>query len=278
METSSRPADVERDGAPVRSMLVAVGLTILGLLVVPQITTIPAFIADPALLEAAQTGEYGETSLWGRALMMALNFVGMVLAGVAYLLWTDRGLSWIDLRVPTKRDWIYILAGSVGSIVFLFAASGLYGLLDIPAAESQVVDIVDGDPTMVLIMIGIVFFFNAPAEEFLFRNVIQKRLYEAFTPMRAVLVASVIFAIVHFPMYALAGSMVATLASLVIMFGGSVIFGYVYVKADNLLVPTIAHATLNAFQFVILYVSMVYGLEEDMATSMVVDAVAFVPL
>ncbi|AFZ72971.1 CPBP family intramembrane glutamic endopeptidase [Natronobacterium gregoryi] len=278
METSTRPVDVERDGAPVRSMLVAIGLTVFGLAVVPQVTTIPAFVADPALLEAVQTGEYGETSLLGRTVFMALNFVGMALAGLIYLLWTDRGLSWIDLRVPTKRDWIYVLVGSVGSIAFLYVVSFLYGLLGVPAADSQVVDIVGGDPTMVLIMIAIVFLFNAPAEEFLFRNVIQKRLYEAFSPMQAVLVASVIFALVHFPMYALAGSTVATLASLVIMFGGSVIFGYVYVKADNLLVPTLAHAALNAFQFVLLYASMVYGLDEEIATSMLVDVVAFAPL
>ncbi|SDR31588.1 CPBP family intramembrane glutamic endopeptidase [Natronobacterium texcoconense] len=277
METPSRPADIERDGAPVRSMLVAVGLMAFGLVVVPQVTTLPAFLVDPALLEATQTGEYGETSLLGRTLFMALNFVGITLAGIIYLLWTDRGLSWIDLRVPTKRDWIYMLAGSVGSIAFLFVVSFLYELLGVPAADSQVVDIIGGDQTMVLIMIVIVFFFNAPAEEFLFRNVIQKRLYEAFTPMQAVLVTSVIFALVHFPMYALAGSVVATLASLVIMFGGSVIFGYVYVRADNLLVPTIAHAALNAFQFVILYISMAYGLEQDVATSLI-EAVAFVPL
>ncbi|OVE83592.1 CPBP family intramembrane glutamic endopeptidase [Natronolimnobius baerhuensis] len=278
METPSRSADIERNGAPIRSMLVALGLTVFGLVVVPQVTTIPAFLADPALLEAGQTGEYGEVSLWGRTLMLALNFVGMALAGIAYLLWTDRGLSWIDLRVPTMRDWKYILAGSVGSIVFLLVISNLYAVLGVPAEESQIIEIIADDQTMVLLMIAIVLFFNAPAEEFLFRNIIQKRLYEAFSPMQAVLIASVIFAIVHFPMYMLSGSMVATAASLVIMFGGSVIFGYVYVKADNLLVPTAAHAALNAFQFVILYISMVYGLDEEMATSLLADILAVVPL
>ncbi|NGM68800.1 CPBP family intramembrane metalloprotease [Natronolimnobius sp. AArcel1] len=278
METPSRPSDVERDGAPLRSMLVAIGLTVFGLILVPEFMTLPAFLADPALLEAAQTGQYGDTSLGGRTLMMALNFIGMAVAGVIYLLWTDRGLSWIDLRIPTMRDWKYIIGGSVGSIVFLLGMSNLYAVLGVPAAESQIMDIIAGDQTMVLIMIAIVFLFNAPAEEFLFRNIIQKRLYEAFTPMRSVLIASVIFAIVHLPMYMLAGSMVATAASLVIMFGGSVIFGYVYVKADNLLVPTAAHAALNAFQFVILYITMVYGLDEDLAPSFLTDILLVFPL
>ncbi|MXV62951.1 CPBP family intramembrane metalloprotease [Natronorubrum sp. JWXQ-INN-674] len=279
METPSRSTDTDRDGAPLRSTLVAIGLTVFGL-IAAEFATLPAFLFDPVLLEVAmEGGSLGEASMEGRTLLLILNFVGMASAGLIYLLATGRGLSWIDLRVPTKTDWKYLIAGSIGSIVFLYLVSILFMLLDVPAAESQVIEIVGENQTMILIMIFIVFFFNAPAEEFLFRNVIQKRLYAAFTRVQAILVTSVIFAAVHLPMYLIAETTIATLASLSIMFGGSVIFGYVYAKTDNLLVPTIAHAVLNAFQFAMLYIAIEYDIEQgEPAPSMLLDAVAMIPL
>ena len=274
METPSRATDTDRDGAPLRSTLVAVGLTIFGLLVA-EFATLPALLFDPALIEGV-----GEASIEGRTAMMILNFVGMALAGVIYLLGTGRGLSWIDLRVPTRTDWKYLIAGSIGSIAFLYLVSILFHLLGVSAAESQVTEIVGENQTMILIMIVIVFFFNAPAEEFLFRNVVQKRLYEAFSRMQAVLITSVIFALVHFPMYVVfADSVVSTGASLSIMFGGAVIFGYIYAKTGNLLVPTAAHATLNGFQFTLLYLAVEYDLEQaEPAPSLVADALAALAL
>lgn len=272
METPSHSH--RRDGAPLRSTLVAVGLTIFGLLGA-GIATFPAILVEPVLLE-----EVGEASIEGRTLYMILNFVGMALAGGLYLAVTGRGWSYVDLRVPTKRGWGYVLAGIVGSIAFLFLVSILLQVFSVPAAESDVINVVGENQTMILIMIVIVFFFNAPAEEFLFRNVVQKRLYEAFTRMQSVLIASVIFGLVHFPMYAvLAESMLATLASLSIMFGGAVIFGYLYAKTDNLVVPIASHAALNAFQFGVLYLAIEYDIQEAQpAPSMVFDAFAALPL
>ena len=276
METP-RTTDVDRDGAPLRSTLVAIGLTIFGLLVA-QFATLPAVLFEPALLE-----RIGEASIEGRTLMMILNFVGMAAAGVIYLLATGRGLSWVDLRVPTRPDWKYLIVGSIGSIALLYLINIAFTLLGISPAESQVTEVVGENQTMVLIMIVIVFFFNAPAEEFLFRNVVQKRLYEAFTRMQAVVVASVIFALVHFPMYVVfADSLAATAASLSMMFGGAVVFGFIYARTDNLVVPIAAHAALNAFQFTLYYIALEYDIEaaspETAEPALLVDAVAALPL
>ncbi|MGM0390008.1 MAG: CPBP family intramembrane glutamic endopeptidase [Natrinema limicola] len=270
METPSQ----HRDGAPLRSTLVAVGLTIFGL-VGASIATVPAILADPALLEGM-----ADASIESRTLYMILNFVGMALAGGLYLAATGRGWSYVDVRMPTKTGWWYVFGGILASIAFLFAINILLQLFSIPAAESDVVEVVGQDQTMILIMIVIVFFFNAPAEEFLFRNVVQKRLYDAFTRMQSVVLASTIFALVHFPMYVtLAESMLATASSLAIMFGGALIFGYLYAKTDNLLVPTAAHAALNAFQFGVLYLAVEYDIETaEPAPSVLLDAFGAVPL
>ena len=272
METPPTSSQRRNEG-PVRAVLVGLGLTVFGILMA-NVATTPAFVFDPALLEGL-----GQGTVEGRTLVMVLNFVGMALAGLIYLHATDRGLSWIDLRVPTRADWFYMVVGSVASLGFLFLFGVVTTLLEIPAADSQVLEIVGQDQTMILIMIGIVFFFNAPAEEFLFRNVIQKRLYAAFTRMQAVVVASAIFALIHIPMYVpFADTVVATLSSLTVMFVGSIIFGYVYAKTDNLLVPTIAHAVLNAVQFAMLWAAIEYGIDDlQPDPAAVVDVLAALP-
>ncbi|RQH00888.1 CPBP family intramembrane glutamic endopeptidase [Natrarchaeobius oligotrophus] len=262
------PARLREDG-PLRATLVAIGLAVFGI-AATQFTTLPAFLLEPAL-----QGTPTDASIEARTMLLILNFLGFVLAGGIYLSATDRGWSYVDLRMPTRRGWLYVAAGVVGSVVFFVAVSALVQLLSLPTAESQVMDFVGDDQTMVLVMILIVFFFNAPAEEFLFRNVIQKRLYSAFSRMQAVVAASAVFALVHFPVYtAYADSLGATAISLSVVFGGSIIFGYLYAKTDNLVVPTVAHAAFNAFQFGLLYVALEYDIEEAQpAPSHAIDVV-----
>jgi len=82
-------------------------------------------------------------------------------------------MGYVDLRMPTKQGWIYAIAGVVGILVFYVLVAVAVSMLSLPSSENNVMTYIGDDPTMVLIMIGVVFFFNAPAEEFLFRNVVQ---------------------------------------------------------------------------------------------------------
>lgn len=238
----------------VRSVLAATGISAGGLLLA-ELATFPAILADPTIATSPGTAD--------RTVVVAsfvLNFLGFFLAGGIYLVATGKGRNYLDLRVPTLREWGYALAGVVGSILFVMGVNVTVQLLDLPTAPNQVIEYVGDDPNMVLILIVIVFTLNAPAEEFLFRNVVQKRLYAAFTRWQAVGVASLIFALIHVPAYAvLAESSAAIGVSLAIVFGGAVIFGALYAKTDNLIVPIVAHASFNAFQFGILYLVLKYG-------------------
>ncbi|THE65791.1 CPBP family intramembrane metalloprotease [Salinadaptatus halalkaliphilus] len=261
-----------RNESAIWATLVAVGLAAFGI-AATQVTTLPAFLLDPALIDAP-----AEASMAARTLMMVLNFVGFALAGAIYLAWTGRGWAYVDLRWPTTRGWLYVVGGIVVSILFYVVASILLQFLELPATENQIVEIIGDDQTMILLMIVIVFFFNAPAEEFLFRNVVQKRLYDAVTKYQAVVIASLIFALVHLPVYFLADApLLAVAVSLGIVFGGSVIFGWLYAETDNLVVPIAAHAAFNAFQFGLLYLAFEYDIQEP-APSMVVDLFALVGL
>ncbi|WP_049899185.1 CPBP family intramembrane glutamic endopeptidase [Natrinema sp. J7-1] len=265
METSDR----QRQDGPLRSTLIAVGLTAFGLLAA-NLATLPAIALDPLLIESP-----AEASITARTVFMILNFLGFALAGGLYLAATDRGWSYVDLRAPTRREWL-VGGGIVGIIAFYVLVNVVVQSLSLPSADNQVMSLIDNDPQMVLIMIGIVFFFNAPAEEFLFRNVVQKRLYDAFSRTNAIVIASAIFALVHLLSYALLSeSRLATVVPIVVVFGGALIFGFLYAKTDNLFVPIAAHATLNALQFGLLYIALQYDIEDpEAATSLLVEVVA----
>ncbi|MFP9060796.1 CPBP family intramembrane glutamic endopeptidase [Natrialbaceae archaeon A-chndr2] len=272
----------DRSGTPIRSVFVAIGLTIAGIFTA-ELLTLPTILVDSNLMDAPT-----ETSRALRTVFFTLNFLGFFVAGAVYLWWTERDWSFVNLKVPSTRGIGIAIAGVGISLVFLFAMNAVSIVLEIPSSENSVMNFIGTDPTMVLIMIAIVFLFNAPAEEFLFRGVIQTRLYAAFSKSQAVVITSVIFAVVHLPAYALAadGSLEPTTAiafSLVVVFGGSIIFGYLYAVTDNLFVPTIAHAGFNAFQFGMLYLVLRFGDEEDVdaITSSTLDSLTtileFVP-
>ncbi|WP_254762530.1 CPBP family intramembrane glutamic endopeptidase [Natrinema marinum] len=263
----------QREDGPIRSTMVAVGLAAFGILA-SQFTVLPALLLDPAVITSPL-----DASIASRTLLLTLNFVGFVLAGAIYLAATDRGWSYVDLRPPTKQGWLYILAGVLGSIVFYVLVSVIVQLLSLPSAGNSVMTYIGDDQTMVLVMIAIVFFFNAPAEEFLFRNIVQKRLYDAFSRVQAVVIASAIFALIHVVSYAVSESLLATVVPVVVVFGGSLIFGLLYAKTDNLFVPIAAHASFNALQFGLIYIALEYDLEAaDSSAALLVDLAAAVPL
>ncbi|MCU4926060.1 CPBP family intramembrane metalloprotease [Halobacteria archaeon AArc-dxtr1] len=257
MEDQSTSAVETVRGRPLRAVLVAFGLTLFGILTA-ELFTLPAFLYEPMLID-----EPGQTSLGVRTAFFVLNFVGMAAAGAIYLAYTNRGWDYVDLSVPDKRGWVYALGGTVAVIAFYVLTNIVVTLLDAPVASSGITEYIGGDEAMILILIAIAFLFNSPAEEFLFRNVIQKRLYDAFDRTTAVVVASAIFSLVHFPVYALlAESTVAVVIPLIVLFFGGLVMGYAYVVTENLVVPIIIHAVYNAFNWALLYVAMIYGFEE----------------
>ncbi|MFC3959013.1 CPBP family intramembrane glutamic endopeptidase [Halovivax cerinus] len=278
MSTSQSSPSVQAPGGPLRAVFVALSLSVAGLLVATATAT-PAGLLDPSILTDPAAASDLATVVY-----LILQFLGYALTGALYLRWTGRGWDWLDLERPTGRGWRYVVYGVVGSIAFLIAVQVVATVLDLSSSDNQVMGLIGNDPNMVLVMIVIVFAFNAPAEEFLFRNVVQKRLYSSFSRVGAVLVAALIFALSHVPTYALAadGSFEpagAIATSLAVVFGGAVIFGYLYARSDNLLVPIIAHATFNAIQFGLLYLALRYAPEElESSTAILGALVAAVPV
>ncbi|KDE59197.1 hypothetical protein EL22_24300 [Halostagnicola sp. A56] len=261
-----------RSESPARSVLVGFGLAAFAIVFV-NLLVAPLAVLEPALAEQGQSADRGLTIL-----LLVVNFGGFFLAGGIYLALTDRGWSFVDLRIPTFDDWAWAIAATLGSILFIVVFGFLIQFLELPQSSNEVVSLVGDDRILLLAMFAIVVFANAPAEEFFFRNIVQKRLYESLSRDGAVLTASLIFALVHIPSYVASGSLSGMFVSLTAVFCGSLIFGYAYARTDNVLVPTVAHAGFNLFQFGLLYLQLEYADSGELPSLLLETAVALFPL
>lgn len=186
--------------------------------------------------------------------------LGTLTGAVAYLAWSDRGVAFIDLSVPDIRDVAYAVVGLIGLFGALIAVSIVLQQFGIQSSDHGIVETArEGNPDILLWLIPASFLIIGPGEELLFRNVIQKSLYDTFSKIGAIVVSSVIFAAVHFSAYA-TGSGVQILISLGVVFVLSLLLGVIYARTENLLVPAFVHGAFNALQFAALYLQETGGM------------------
>ncbi|MGN8213347.1 MULTISPECIES: CPBP family intramembrane glutamic endopeptidase [Halococcus] len=98
------------------------------------------------------------------------------------------------------------------------------------------------DPVAWVVVFVWWFLITAPAEELLFRGIIQGRLKSSFSVITAVVLAAGLFAGMHvgFALYRGYGGNFLGLAA--VMFATGLLFGSVYERTGNLVVPSFAHA------------------------------------
>ena len=222
-----------------------VELTIVGALglVAGQLVALP--LAIPVFLLVEEPGTL---------LLSALGYLGfglgVAVVTVGYLFFKGLDRSFIDLRVPTRRD----LAWGVGGVVALFAValviSIVMGLVGVESAEHSSIQEGQENPELLLYSIPFALLIIGPFEELLYRNVIQKSMYGVFSRAGAVVVASVVFAAVHLFAYATAG-FGAIISSLAVVFTLSLLLGVLYERTENLVIPAAVHGVYNAIIFAI---------------------------
>ncbi|RKD95744.1 CPBP family intramembrane glutamic endopeptidase [Halopiger aswanensis] len=182
--------------------------------------------------------------------------LGTAVLAVGYLSASDLDFSYIDLSVPSKRDVLWIVGGVVVIFGAIMAITFVFQTAGVESAEHGTTQQAAENPTILLVLIPASILVIGPFEELLYRNVIQKSLYGTFSRYGAVVVGSVIFAIIHTQAYWTAGpGQVA--ASLGTVFGLSIVLGTVYERTDNLLVPALVHGIYNAVVFANLYFNYV---------------------
>ena len=175
-----------------------------------------------------------------------------------YLRWSSRSIGFVDVRRPTRRDVGYAVGGAVVLFVLLAAFEAIFSLVGVSIAEHDVRrQLETGDPTMLLALIPASWLLIGPGEELLYRNVVQKSLYDTFSRRGAIAVASVVFALVHVPAYGGGAGADSLLGALVVIFALSLVLGVSYDRTRNVIVPAFIHGTYDAVLFALLYVETV---------------------
>jgi len=250
---SERPAEAPPTvGARFRAVLVALGLTLLSL-VVGVVASVPVFVA------LAVAG-YDITSIeaLARPEVLVASAVatqgGMLLVGYGYV--RRYGLP-VPIRRLSRRDGVTVGVGVVAALALATVGGAVVSLL-VPVdqqATSVFGDLSAVDPTVLLVLAALSVLWIAPAEEYLFRGVVQGRLRASFGVAATLAVAGGLFASIHLFNYS--GTATAVVAYLGLLAVVSLVFGYAYERTNNLTVPIAIHALYNATLLGLSYVALV---------------------
>lgn len=190
--------------------------------------------------------------------LLGFGISALVVVAV-YLRVTGFGWSYLDLRMPTLREVGYVILSIVGLYLLAAGVSVLSQLLGADAAQHSTIQAArDGSPEILLVYaVGAIPIIGV-AEELIYRNLVQKRLYRAFSKRTAILLASVLFAGIHILVY-LGGGILSTVTSLAVVFGLSVILGGLYARTGTVVVPALTHGIYNLLVFGGQYLAIVFA-------------------
>jgi uncharacterized protein len=239
------PGDRDRGSTALVSALGVAAAGIAAAITVQLLVLVPLALFDVRLSAAA-----------GVALITVLT-QGVAFGGVAllYLWWRRPPPGFVGVRWPTSADLRWIAGGYLASVLAVVAALGLVGALPVSApATHQLEELGARHPTVFLVLIPLSFLIIGPAEELLFRGIVQGRLRRGFGPVGAVSLAALLFAAVH--LLALTGPIEARLITVTILFGPSLVLGAIYERTGNLVVPAVVHGAYNATLLGIAYAAI----------------------
>lgn len=190
--------------------------------------------------------------------VVSLQVVGMLGSVAVYFRIRDRW-DLVRVRRPSLRTLGLVAVGFVAATALNLARTAVMVAFDLTAATPVVDAGTDAaDPAAALLALTLLsFLVIAPIEELLFRGLIQGRLRESYGPVRAVLGASAMFALMHLP--GLTGSLPGRLLTVAGLFAVSLVFGYLYERTGNLVVPWAVHGLYNASLFGVLYLLVSAG-------------------
>ena len=235
----------------IRSVVAAIGLTygstIIGSVVVAVAATLLAVFgidvtARPSLRLVLST-----------ILLQGVTFGGLA---VLYLRFRDLGFDFVPLTMPDRRDVAVTIAGIVTLLGLLVVASTIIDSLGLQSAQNQIVTIGQQNPAVFLLLVPLSFLVVGPGEELLYRGLVQGTLRETLHPVRAIVLASALFASIH--LFSLTGE--GKLVYVGIAFVLALVLGATYEYTDNLAVPAVIHGAYNAVQFGSAYLTATGGM------------------
>jgi len=199
----------------------------------------------------------GSTMLLIQYITLALSAITI---GALYLHYSGRGVEYIDINLSGKKQLRNLLLGIIALVGVLFLVSLFTDLFQVESTQHSIEQTVSTDqeldPRFLLIMMGLSLLIIGPSEEFIFRNLVQKRMYDSFSKVSSVIMSSVLFALVHYPAYA-SGPISEVVLSLVTVFSISITLGGIYAWTEDLVIVSLIHGMYNASIFGQWYLSLV---------------------
>ena len=212
-----------------------------------------------ALLSSLVTIQRG--SGLSQSIALVAQGVGLVGVGAVYLSMRQLPLDYLRMRWPSLRDVAWAVAATLCLFAAIVALTFVIQQLGLSASSHSVAEQGQKNPSVLLPLIPLSVLITGPAEEFLYRGIIQSRLKEVFGAGGAVLLAASIFSLVHVPSYGLTSGLSWSLVtSLGLIFALGAVLGAVYEYTDNLIVPAVAHGIYNAVVFGSVFVRSTGGL------------------
>ena len=230
----------------VRSTFAAIGLT-FGSYAIGNIVVLTAIIALTTIGVNVSTRP-SLRLLLSTVLLQGVTFGGL---GFLYLRVRDPRFDFVPFAIPDFRDIAVTVLGTIALVGLLLTASSVISYFGLETARNQIVEIGQQNPSVFLLLVPLSFLLVGPGEELLFRGIIQGTLRASFHPIRAIVLASALFASIH--LFSLSGEGKLVYVGLVFIL--ALILGGTYEYTGNLIVPALIHGAYNAIQFASAYLT-----------------------
>ncbi|MGD8564970.1 MAG: type II CAAX endopeptidase family protein [Candidatus Bathyarchaeota archaeon] len=177
----------------------------------------------------------------------------LIILGITVLFARNKGADFKELGWKRASLGILVIA-SILTIPLFFSAVGISVLEETlfgpdPGLEGYEAQVMPRNSLQLIILVIFSFVLVGPCEEIAFRGFIQKGFENSFGNMRGLLVASLLFGLLHGlnTLYAIATTFVAGL-----------ILGYVWQRTGgNTIVSALMHGLNNSIAFILAYFSTV---------------------
>lgn len=189
--------------------------------------------------------------------VISIQLVFFPTVSLLYLRYRGLSVSDIGVRLPTLEGWIVIGVGFV-SMILLWLVSSIASFVigqrfGIEREPQAIFDIAQQDPFVFVLLGGLSLLVIGPAEELLFRGIIQSRIRETFGAASGVTLATALFAVIHmFGFSTLAGGVLGVS----VLFVVGLVLAVAYEYTGNLIVVAVIHGLFNATQAAIGYLGV----------------------
>lgn len=184
---------------------------------------------------------------------------GFVVAVLGYLRWRNEPLSNVGVAVPSVKGVVLVALGLVAALVVSLSASIAVTLLELQAAQNATTSQAASDPASLLLLIPFMILVVGPAEELLFRGIVQRRIRERTSAPVAIALGGALFASIHF--VALVGDLSAIATTIGILLFPSLVFGALYEYGKNIVVNALVHGLYNSVLLLLSYAALRFAPE-----------------